>query len=276
MITLISRYSESLEWLEGKMLNGYIINKGSDLIGDYENIQVIKHENYGANQFDLLNFICENYYKLPNLMMFIQGNPFDHCRQDVFWEMVASESPCFLDTSYLGKKNRAWRFSQEIDCGFTEKNNSWYVYHFNRIFHAKCGIVTCNFRSFDEFMGALFPKYRPISWVRFSPGSQYIVSSAQCLRYSLKFWETLRDFIPKDSRINGGVEAHLIERALGLIFMGIYAERESFDLQKFTPSESHHYLYSSNQYLEYLYKSTRAIEYFERIRISINKRSQIF
>ena len=38
--------------------------------------EVIKSPNVGANQFDILRFIIENYENLPDMSIFIKGNLF--------------------------------------------------------------------------------------------------------------------------------------------------------------------------------------------------------
>lgn len=243
MQTIISRYQEDLSWLDDAPLKGVVINKG--LITGTKNVdfEVRTHLNFGANQYDLCNYIYQNYDVLPDLMMFVQGNPFDHCSENIFYQHVSRGQPCFLDDAVLtAKPNRGWRKSIEIDGGFAEKNTSWYIDTVNKAVFRKFHFVTCQIASYDDFMSTLFQDYSRLEWLRFSPGSQYIVSAAQCRRYTRNFWKTLRDFIPCVEGMNGGVEAHLIERALGLIFLGVFSERPSMDKAKLLPKQVDFYV----------------------------------
>jgi hypothetical protein len=225
MYTVISRYKEDLNWLNNATFQGLIINKGLDVkIGNSDFI-IEQRSNYGANQYDLCDYIYQNYEQLPDLMMFLQGNPFDHCSEHVLYHKVSLRQPCFLDdAAFTAKPNSGWRRSLEIDGGFSEKNNSWYIAEVNKMVLNKFNFITCQFATYDEFMSTIFQDYSRLEWLRFSPGSQYIVSSCQCRRYTKNFWKILRDFIPRLEGMNGGVEAHILERALGIIFLGIFSE----------------------------------------------------
>lgn len=242
MQTIVSRFHEDISWLDKANLSGLVVNKGGDVATENHNFVVESRPNFGANQYDLCHYIYENYDGLPDLMMFIQGNPFDHCSENVFWQSIGRNQPCFLDDAVLtAKKNRGWRKSLEIDAGFSEKNTSWYVDAVNRAVIKKFNFITCQIESYDEFMNALFQNYSRLEWLRFSPGSQYIVSKEQCRRYTRQFWKILRDFIPCTEAMNGGVEAHLIERALGLIFLGVFTERPQIDTAKLVPKQINYY-----------------------------------
>ena len=223
--TVISRYEENINWLNNAPLQVVIINKGYDVKTQNTSFVIEQFINFGANQYDLCNYIYENYEQLPELIMFIQGNPFDHCSEHIFYNKVSASQPCFMDDAALtAAPNRGWRKSLEIDGGFSEKNNNWYIAEVNKLVFKKFNFITCQISSYDEFMHAMFKNYSPLEWLRFAPGSQYIVSSCQCRRYTRNFWKTLRDFIPTVEGMNGGVEAHIIERALGIIFLGIFDE----------------------------------------------------
>ena len=79
---VISSYNASLDWVERTHAHGYgpentiIYNKGDDG-KDWSNLgQVIKHPNIGANQYDILTFIIDNYDDLPDVTVFFKGNTF--------------------------------------------------------------------------------------------------------------------------------------------------------------------------------------------------------
>jgi len=230
MYSVISRYEEGIKWLENAPLQGVIINKGDDVETQNASFIIERRTNFGANQYDLCNYIYQNYEQLSELTMFIQGHPFDHCSEDIFYQKVLARQPCFLDDAALtAAPNRGWRKSLEIDGGFSEKNNSWYITEVNKLVFNKFSYITCQITSYDEFMSTIFQNYSRLEWLRFAPGSQYIISSCQCRRYTKNFWKVLRDFIPTVKGMNGGAEAHILERALGLIFLGIFDEHKNIN-----------------------------------------------
>jgi len=239
MYSIISRYEEDIKWLDNAPLQGIVINKGNDVETKNKSFVVEKSINFGANQYDLCNYIYQNYESLPELIMFIQGNPFDHCSEHIFYHKVVARQPCFLDDAALtAVPNSGWRKSLEIDGGFSEKNNNWYIAEVNKLVFNKFNYITCQITSYDEFMSAIFQNYSRLEWLRFAPGSQYIVSSCQCRRYTKNFWKVLRDFIPTVTGMNGGAEVHILERALGIIFLGIFDENKNINnIEKLVPKQ---------------------------------------
>ena len=228
MYSIISRYEEDINWLNNAPLEGVVINKGFDVETQNTSFVIEQRRNFGANQYDLCNYIYQNYEQLPELIMFIQANPFDHCSERIFYQKVSARQPCFLDDAALTAiPNRGWRKSLEIDGGFSEKNTNWYIAEVNKLVFKKFNYITCQIASYDEFMSAIFQNYSRLEWLRFAPGSQYIVSSCQCRRYTRNFWKVLRDFIPSVEGMNGGAEVHILERALGIIFLGIFDENKN-------------------------------------------------
>ena len=66
---------------------------------------------------------------------------------------------------------------------------------------------------------------RGIDNIEFPPGSQIIVERERCTYYSKEFWSNLMNIIPKEIGINGGAEAHIIERSIQIIFENKYKEK---------------------------------------------------
>jgi len=70
---VIARYNEELDWVNNLNKDNVIIyNKGSDYV------TAIKRENIGREVESFFYYIIENYYNLPDYVIFLQGNPFDH------------------------------------------------------------------------------------------------------------------------------------------------------------------------------------------------------
>lgn len=202
---VISRYNENISWLNSFPYTYIIYNKG-ELV---DSVRSIQKPNIGGNQYDIFSYIYKNYNRLPDHIGFLQGDPFDHCLPDRFWQQIEKRDrfvPIFGDRNYPTGE-------------YCEPNNSWYIEPTARRMNRGC-----IFTSFDDYMNTIFSNYSHIESVSFPPGSQCIVSRDACLRYSRNFWLKMMNLIPQD-HYNGGVEAHVIERSIELIFEGRYDER---------------------------------------------------
>ena len=206
--------------------------------------RVIKSGNFGGNQLDIVRFIYENYDNLPETIAFLQANPFDHCRREYLHTRMKLNRFSSLETYSDLKDVWGRRRSLEIDQGFVERNTSWYIEDNNEFLLNQNINLSCSFRSFDAFMVALFEDYKPLKWLRFCPGSQYIVEKSRCKQYSKNFWKNLYEQIPTwECRSTvWPTENFLLERALWYIFMGIYSEREQiiFPMEQSENLKEHH------------------------------------
>lgn len=108
----------------------------------------------------------------------------------------------FYPTSFCSQKD-----------GYLEINNSWYTKHFKTKF----------FRSFNKFMKTFFINYKSKNYIRFSPGCNYIIPSKNIYNYKKDLYIKLRNLVDYDSVVG---EAHILERALYLIFKGTLIPRE--------------------------------------------------
>ena len=84
---VISRYKENIDWIKSYATNYLIYNKGEELVGYNQKLQ----PNFGANQYDICHFIHENYENLPDVIAFLQGDPFDHCLIDRFNVLIQNK-----------------------------------------------------------------------------------------------------------------------------------------------------------------------------------------
>ena len=203
---VVSRYNEDVSWVPFYTDNYIIYNKGESLPLEYRQVLV---PNFGANQYDIFRFIYDNYDNLPSLMAFVQGDPFDHCLPKRFNQLIYNESytPLFGDANYPHGE-------------YSETNSNWYI---NGDFNNYKPLS--KFGSFDEYMNHLFEDYTPLGTLYFPPGSQLIVEKERCLFYSKEFWKKLMDVICIEEGMNGGREAHIIERSIQLIFENQYKEK---------------------------------------------------
>lgn len=202
---VVSRYNESVDWIKNLTDRYIIYNKGERLPNDFNQIMA---ENFGANQYDIFRFIYDNYYSLPDIITFLQGNPFDHCLPDRFYSLIYNESftPIFGDVNYPSGE-------------YSEINDSWYI---NQAWHKS---KTCAYENFDQYAESIFEDYTHENILTFPPGSQIMVNKERCLWYTRNFWKKLMDIPSKEVGMNGGQEAHVIERSIQLIFENKYKER---------------------------------------------------
>ena len=243
---LISYYEGNLDWIKSLKKNNIIIynkSKKKQLNLNIKNIKVINKKNFGGNQCDLIHFIINNYKSLPDKICNLQDDPFDHIGTNKLLNFIEKKFSSIesFDKKYHNKwtkgpismlKNSfSFKINNDIDHGYSELNSSWYIDSRNKIVQEQLGYITCEIQSFNEFMNHLFYDYESLKYIRFTPGSQFVLSKEKIQNYSLNFWKKLYNFFPRES-INGGTEAHIVERAMYLIFLGIYNERKIITLPR--------------------------------------------
>src|SRR5574343_45482 len=116
---VVSRYNEDISWINDYTSNYIIYNKGNDLDPKYNSIKL---PNFGGNQHDMFYFVVANYDNLPEIMVFVQGNPFDHCNKNTFDKIVVNKSFTPLEDYSQNKENDLYK--KDIDGGYMEFNNS--------------------------------------------------------------------------------------------------------------------------------------------------------
>ena len=201
-IIIISRYNEDVSWIkEYEHIYDYIIyNKGEELKDGYKTINV---KNIGGNQRDIFQYIHDNYDHLPEIMIFVQAYPFDHCRKEKFDDLIKNTT--FTPLECYAHITPKYSEKLDTDGGYMEINNSWYVRAHNSS-HSQ----SCRWFTLDEFMNEHFNNYIREDYNRFTPGSQYLITKEIANHYPKEFWAYLRDILYK----NNMTEAHIIERAL--------------------------------------------------------------
>jgi hypothetical protein len=201
---ILSRYKEDYNWIEKYTDNYIVYNKGDVIEG---NEKVINKPNLGGNQRDIFEFVYDNYENLPERMIFIQAFPFDHCNEEKFNKIIFNDKFTSLESYEHLTENNVFR--KDFDGGYMEFNNSWYIQAHNQHMNQICKYV-----SFDDFMNKTFQNYNHVDWIRFTPGSQYVIEKKQILYYPRNFWE----FLMNELNSKSPTEGHIIERALLMIF----------------------------------------------------------
>jgi hypothetical protein len=216
-IFVISRYKEDLSWISNYTDSYIVYDKSGDQNNDF---RFVSSPNIGGNQRDISRFAYDNYEHLPDIMIFLQAYPFDHCKQDVFDALV--KKTAFTAIEYYGSiPANGWEQRTE-DGEYMEINNNWYIEAHN-FSHGK----TCPYTSFDEFMNKYFSDYTHLDWLRFPPGSQFIVPRKNILHYPKVFWFSLMNEM---NELNG-TTAHVVERALWYILSNNYTLREEYEFR---------------------------------------------
>ena len=201
---IVSRYSEDVSWIRDYTDDYIVYNRGKDDIDSFKTKRV---ENIGGNQRDIFEFIYENYENLPDLMAFVQGDPFDHCKKEKFDKLIGNDKFTALESYEDITPNGAMRIDEHG--GFEEINNSWYVPA-----HNDSRGQTCKYANLNQFMMLYFDNsWKHRNWIRFTPGSQYIIEKKQALRYPKSFWMHMMNELPRFDM----TEAHIIERSLIMI-----------------------------------------------------------
>jgi hypothetical protein len=210
-LVILSRYNEDYSWINEYTSNYMIFNKGERGLYDLHDIRIRNVPNLGGNQRDIFQFFYESYQFLSlfKTIAFIQANPFDHCNKETFDKIIYNEY--FTPIEDYGPIPSNGYENRTSDGGFIEINNSWYIQAHNSTYG-----LTCRYKSFDDFMNHYFINYDHVDWIRFAPGSQYIIEYKQALRYPREFWFSLMN----ELNTLRPTEGHIIERALYMILDG--------------------------------------------------------
>jgi hypothetical protein len=207
---VVSEYNNMVDWVEEYTKNYVIYDKSDSLpIGE----KILKVNNVGFNIWDIFHFITTNYDNLPDLVAFLEGDPWHHCNRKTFNKLITKKELTPLE-SYKDTIEY-WAHKHDEDGGFLEINTSHYLALGAPYKHRY-------FSSFDMFMENCFVDYEHIKWLRFAPGGMYLVPKENILFYSKAFYEKIMTFVDYDRL---PVEAFLIERALYLIFSNKFTAR---------------------------------------------------
>jgi hypothetical protein len=211
---VITKFNESIEWVKEYTNNYLIYNKSKSIENDSH---VINVPNIGGNIKDIFEFAYTYYDNLPKFIIFCQAIPWDHCKKEIFDNLINNTE--FTPLEYCGNiPSNNWE-KRTFDGKFLEINNSWYISQINNLYNQKS-----KYYSFDEFMNHYFENYSHVNYVRFAPGSQYVVSKKNILHYPKSFWKT----VSEELTTTFSAEAHIIERSMWYILNNTYTLRKEF------------------------------------------------
>ena len=165
---VISRYSENIQWITHINKNVVIYNKGNDM-----DVSCIKLNNVGRESHTFLTHILKNYNNIKDSTFFLQGNPFDHCRNIIniinefknTQELVCLSDNIFEESPFFGLEGGPGSFNLIKD----SRSNPNYKGPILNDVAASLGLINCNI-------------------FKFSLGAQYIVPKNLILNKSFNWW----------------------------------------------------------------------------------------
>jgi len=164
---VVAKYKEDMRWTETIHSENLYIYDKSDNNTPYTHLA-----NVGRESHTYIHHIVEHYDNLPDFIIFVQGNPFDHICKDKYKhiDMVTIQKHILnlietdpkTITSFYGKSHK-----ENIDAFKGLKLREYYNYFFNST----------------------------IEELEFSPGCQYIIPKNAILKYSQNFYIKLLNML---------------------------------------------------------------------------------
>ena len=153
MHLVVAKYNENVEWVSNLGHSFTIYNKGTENnIGNSINVP-----NIGRESETYLRYIRDNYTKLPETLVFLQGDPFPHCRTLEYQIANYQNEPVY----YLGNE-----LIYDLEDGSPH--------------HPGLNIVE---------IAKLLGIYRGTKKYYFVPGAQFIVKASTIKNRSLEWWK---------------------------------------------------------------------------------------
>lgn len=182
---VVARYTEDVEWTK-QFSNVIIYNKGNKLNDRFHNILL---NNVGREGHTYYKHIYDNYDKLTDYTIFLQGNPFDHSPN------IISNLHKYMNDTELS-----------IDFEFLSER----IYNCNLsgcLIHEGLPLIETYEKLFNERKSEL-----PFT---FGAGAQFIVSKEKILKHPKEFYLKIIKILEKSSH---PIEGFVIERFHKLIF----------------------------------------------------------
>jgi hypothetical protein len=191
MTIIVARYNENIEWTKdfSKVI---IYNKGSKLEGEYNEILL---ENVGREAHTYYKYIYDNYDKLDDYTIFLQGNPFDHSPNIIEnLHKIVNNKKLDIHFEYLSE--------QLLYCNLTRCKH-----------HDKLPLqAVYNYLFNDNKQNMMFKTNFNF---KFGAGAQFIVSRNQILKRPKEFYLKLIKLL--EYNVNP-MEGYVIERFHKIIF----------------------------------------------------------
>ena len=203
---IISRYNEDISWLKPyKNFELYIYNKGEE-IRDIEFKNIINLKNVGRESQTWLYHIVNNFEKLEDINIFLQGRIDDlGCMAfkdpDSYLRKMKVSKNGFIASRFGLLTPLHWKFNVGI-----EKNKKYQKEWSN-------GEISRSEIGFRKFAQKLFPEIA--LFVATSYGGCFAVKKETIKKYGINFYSELLDILSKHKN---PIEGHYIERLWCYIF----------------------------------------------------------
>jgi hypothetical protein len=210
---VITQFNYDLSLIMNYVDDNYVIYDKSNTL-DSNDCHIVKVPNVGYNIHDELHFIINHYDNLPELIVFVKGNFWKHCKVETFNKIIMNEY--FTPIEDYSDYPEYFAYKKDVDGGYMEINNSWFLLP-NNFYMTHEYIDTYNQFLDETFENPVYPEF-----VRFSPGGQYIVPRKNILYYTVDFYKRLIELVNYSQL---PAEAHLLERAMYTIFTNKFKEK---------------------------------------------------
>lgn len=192
---IISRFNHDISWIP-EYTDEYVLYDRSFVPAE----GAIVVPNIGSDLYDKFSFIVDNYFNLPEVAVYTKANIFKYITPREFNEI--KDNTTF--TPILTKLHRTYLpiCYYDGDGMFNEINNRWYVAQFPPPKH-----------NLNQIMLELGIYDKP--YLKFAPGSNYIIPKENILQHPRDFYQKLRSYLDYDVY---PVEAQILERSLYYIF----------------------------------------------------------
>lgn len=192
-IYIISRYNHDMASIMPYIGTDYVLYDRSEK--PIEGSIVVP--NIGSDIYDKFTYIIDNYDNLPDVMTLIKANLFKYISEEEFIKVKDNKTFTPLLTKNHKTDGRVNFYSE--DGMYNEINDCWYL-----LYH-KCK----HLNTADELKSLL--GFNGKEYLRFAPGSNYIVTREDIHRHPKEHYVKLREYLKWD--VYPG-EAQMCERGL--------------------------------------------------------------
>lgn len=206
MKAILINHNFTPTWLLGSGLDYYLYDRSDskEYLKDFPQERIRYTENYGNVDYDKLSYLVEYYDNLPDIFLWGKSNLFQFITPEE-WKEVKDNK---IFTPLLTKNHKTYSDRNGRVCYYAggmywERNDSWYLHE----------IPANGFQSWTDW--ANFFHLPSPAYIPFAPGGNYILTKERVHRYSVDFYEKMRDTLPY-TQLPG--EAHLAERSYYLMW----------------------------------------------------------
>jgi len=193
---IVSRYNHDIDYIKDYTDDVVMYDRSDKRTAiAYDGWHTIRVPNIGTDWYDKFTYIIDNYDNLPDVVLLSKSNIFKYITKEEF-ELV-KDNTTFTPLLTQHHKTMIGVSYYSEDGMYNEVNNLWYL-----------GPHPAKHNTGD-LMGLLGIKDE--EYVKFAPGSSYIVDKETILKHSKETYEYMRSLLAWD-RYPG--EAQIIERGI--------------------------------------------------------------